>query len=307
MGTYVIGDIHGCYEEFIALVEKIEKQDPTAYFILVGDIIDRGPDTIKMLRWAMDYCNKPDGEFELILGNHEYEKISLLERYFSFREDGLANSMEEFCKKRQDDFYHFGSTLADEHISDEEIKQYYRFFQSLPVYKELDVTIQGKRQHFIIVHGGLRIDFVNQDETFKKSTLTKKGLFYEARKDGHNTIDKIVWDRRSVTLRRTIIIHGHTPTCDDPNIDGRIEFGRKKVNVDGGCVYRSKEYPNANLAALRLEDLEEFYSYDPSPITESNKEKKDQLLKRKRRMSKKKLNALMKEAEQVLGKMKENE
>lgn len=278
MGTYVIGDIHGCYEEFIALVGKIEKQDPAACFIIIGDIIDRGPDSIKMLRWAMDYCNKPEGKFELILGNHEYSKILFLERYLFWREDGLVNSMIDFCREGQDDPYLFGSILVDEHISDEEIMQYYRFFQSLPVYKELDVTIWGKRQHFIIVHGGLRLDFLNKDETFKKSTLTKKGLFYEARKDGHNTIDKIVWDRRSVTLKRTIIIHGHTPTCDDPNIDGRIEFGRKKVNVDCGCVYRSKEHPNANLAALRLEDLEEFYIYDPSPITESNKEQKDQLL-----------------------------
>lgn len=301
MSTYVVGDIHGCYEEFIDLVEKIEKQDASAHFILVGDIIDRGPDSIKMLRWAMDSCNKPDGKFELILGNHEYEKISLLERYFSFCEDGLANSMEEFCRQRQDDSYHFGRTLAEEHISDEEIKQYCRFFRLLPIYKELDVTIQGKRQHFIIVHGGLRIDFVNEDETFKKSTLSRKGLLFEARKDGHNTIEKIVWDRCSVALRRTIVIHGHTPTCDDPNIEGRIGFGQKEVNVDGGCVFRSKAYPNANLAALRLEDLEEFYRYDPGPITEVNKEKKDQLLKRKRRPSKKEREAKMKEAEQWLG------
>lgn len=69
----------------------------------------------------------------------------------------------------------------------------------------------------------------------------------------------------------------------------KTAFYSKVVNVDGGCVFRSMEFPNANLAALRLGDLEELYCYEPSPITESNKEKKEQLFKRERRISKRDL------------------
>lgn len=34
---YVIGDVHGCYEDFLLLKEKIEKRDPEATIILTGD------------------------------------------------------------------------------------------------------------------------------------------------------------------------------------------------------------------------------------------------------------------------------
>ena len=39
--TYAISDIHGCYEEYIKLLEKINfSEDDTLY--ILGDICDRG-------------------------------------------------------------------------------------------------------------------------------------------------------------------------------------------------------------------------------------------------------------------------
>lgn len=40
---YVIGDVHGCYDEMTALLAKIESMDPEAEIWFVGDFIDRGP------------------------------------------------------------------------------------------------------------------------------------------------------------------------------------------------------------------------------------------------------------------------
>lgn len=37
---YVIGDVHGCYEDFLLLKERI---DPDATIILTGDFLDREP------------------------------------------------------------------------------------------------------------------------------------------------------------------------------------------------------------------------------------------------------------------------
>lgn len=48
---YVIGDVHGCYEDFLLLKEKIEKRDPEATIILTGDFFDRGPEVWEMLGW----------------------------------------------------------------------------------------------------------------------------------------------------------------------------------------------------------------------------------------------------------------
>lgn len=40
---YCIGDIHGCFDEMLLLIQKIENTDKDAEFIFLGDFIDRGP------------------------------------------------------------------------------------------------------------------------------------------------------------------------------------------------------------------------------------------------------------------------
>lgn len=48
MATYVISDIHGMYNKFIELLNKIKLKDTDTLYIL-GDVLDRGPDPIKTL------------------------------------------------------------------------------------------------------------------------------------------------------------------------------------------------------------------------------------------------------------------
>ena len=52
---YVIGDVHGCYEDFLLLKERI---DPEATIILTGDFLDRGPEVWEMLGWAMEHIGR---------------------------------------------------------------------------------------------------------------------------------------------------------------------------------------------------------------------------------------------------------
>ena len=42
MGSYVISDIHGCYDELIRMLEKINLGDSDT-LICAGDYIDKGP------------------------------------------------------------------------------------------------------------------------------------------------------------------------------------------------------------------------------------------------------------------------
>ena len=51
---YVIGDVHGCYDEMMTLIKKIESMDSEAQICFVGDFIDRGPKVWETLCWAMD-------------------------------------------------------------------------------------------------------------------------------------------------------------------------------------------------------------------------------------------------------------
>ena len=45
---YVISDIHGCYDQYVNLISKINlKPDDTLY--ILGDVVDRGPEPMKVL------------------------------------------------------------------------------------------------------------------------------------------------------------------------------------------------------------------------------------------------------------------
>ena len=56
MATYVISDIHGQYDMFVDLLEKIKLKDEDTLYIL-GDVLDRGPHPVKTLRKLMEMPN----------------------------------------------------------------------------------------------------------------------------------------------------------------------------------------------------------------------------------------------------------
>ena len=66
MGIYACSDIHGQYDLFMKMLEKIRFCDEDTLFIL-GDIIDRGPRGIDLLRYIMQHSN-----MHALIGNHEY-------------------------------------------------------------------------------------------------------------------------------------------------------------------------------------------------------------------------------------------
>jgi bis(5'-nucleosyl)-tetraphosphatase (symmetrical) len=67
MATYAIGDIQGCFDSLQRLLHAI-RFDPTRDRLwLVGDLVNRGPRSLQVLRWArdMDTC------VTAVLGNHD--------------------------------------------------------------------------------------------------------------------------------------------------------------------------------------------------------------------------------------------
>ena len=71
---YVMSDIHGCYDEYIKLLDLIHFNDKDTLYVL-GDVIDRGPYSIKVLQHMMMYSN-----IIPIIGNHEYMAIIVLKK-----------------------------------------------------------------------------------------------------------------------------------------------------------------------------------------------------------------------------------
>jgi hypothetical protein len=70
MRYIVIGDIHGCYEELLALLDAVHLQ-PDDVIVSVGDLIHKGPDSAKVVR----YLRKVDNHTILAFANHEEKQF----------------------------------------------------------------------------------------------------------------------------------------------------------------------------------------------------------------------------------------
>lgn len=74
MATYAIGDIHGCYKTFRRLLKQIHFQPYHDQLWLVGDLVNRGPRNISLLKWLYEHQDN----IKIVLGNHD---IFLLAAY----------------------------------------------------------------------------------------------------------------------------------------------------------------------------------------------------------------------------------
>lgn len=70
--TFAIGDIHGSFEKLIAVLAGCRKVGGSdSRFILLGDYIDRGPDSMKVVELLMKEQQSEPDNFICLLGNHE--------------------------------------------------------------------------------------------------------------------------------------------------------------------------------------------------------------------------------------------
>lgn len=71
MSTYVIGDVQGCFSALNALVAQLNYSPATDRIILLGDLVNRGEDSLSVLRWAKQH------RIGAILGNHDLHLLSV--------------------------------------------------------------------------------------------------------------------------------------------------------------------------------------------------------------------------------------
>jgi len=72
MATWVIGDIHGCWLTLQQLLETIGWNAKRDELWLVGDLVNRGPSSLEVLRWAVDH----DDRLTAVLGNHDLHLLA---------------------------------------------------------------------------------------------------------------------------------------------------------------------------------------------------------------------------------------
>lgn len=100
MASYAIGDIQGCYDELLALLERI-RFDPAADRLwLVGDLVNRGPNSLAVVEFVRDL-----GEAAVVvLGNHDLHLLACayVERYKPGKKDTFGDVLrsphaDELC------------------------------------------------------------------------------------------------------------------------------------------------------------------------------------------------------------------
>ena len=64
----VIGDVHGCIDLMDSLLDRL---DPDCPLVFVGDYVDRGPDSARVLRQLKRLTETENREVICLLGNHE--------------------------------------------------------------------------------------------------------------------------------------------------------------------------------------------------------------------------------------------
>jgi hypothetical protein len=88
MEIYAIGDLQGCAADLELLLERIDQQCPNAQLIFVGDLVNRGPASLRTLRMVRALGDRA----RTVLGNHD---LHLLAIACGARARGRMDTMQE--------------------------------------------------------------------------------------------------------------------------------------------------------------------------------------------------------------------
>lgn len=96
MSTYVIGDVQGCYRTLRALLRRIDWHPQRDRLWLTGDLVNRGPRSLEVLRWAADQGDR----LVTVLGNHD---LHLLLVAAGQRETKKGDTLDDVLEARDRD------------------------------------------------------------------------------------------------------------------------------------------------------------------------------------------------------------
>lgn len=230
--TYVMSDLHGRYDLYVKMLDRIGFSDEDELFVL-GDVVDRGSEPMKILT---DMSMRPN--VYPILGNHDYMAEYLLGKL-------SARITEDNCDTHliAEDLSALAGWLTDggqttmeafRRLTPDEREGILEYLAEFSPYEELEVG----NNRFVLVHAGLE-DF---DPARPLEEYDLYGLI-----TAHTDYSKRYFED-------CYLVTGHVPTgMIDEACSGKIYRKHGHIAIDCGAVW------GGTLGCIRLEDLQEFY------------------------------------------------
>ena len=196
---YAIGDIHGCYDQLLTLMEKIPIDFKRDTLVFMGDYIDRGTQSVEVVDYLIKLKKRVPGII-FLKGNHE----DMLEKYldgtdrFTYLLNGGQQTLDSYLSKSAQIGTH---PIPLEHMA---------FFKSLRLIYETE--------DYIFVHAGLRpkVSLESQDT---EDLLWIRDKFLYTRYDfsktvifGHTPLGEPLVESNKVGID-TGAVYGNALTC----------------------------------------------------------------------------------------------
>jgi hypothetical protein len=107
MKTYVIGDLQGCHEQALLMLERIREhaaRDGVAepLILFAGDLINRGPDSLATLRHVRKLAMASGGLIDSVLGNHDLHLLAVAAGVQNSKSDTLDEILARARPRRAD-------------------------------------------------------------------------------------------------------------------------------------------------------------------------------------------------------------
>lgn len=221
--TYVVSNLHGCYQKYKELLAKIKFKDSDILYVL-GDIVDYGDEPMELIAdMSMRYNVYP------IVGEHDYTAIRMLSSFDRMLKDG-GEPDPDYIAEMTDWVAHGGKvTLDGFRALDDEMKEgVIDYLSDLALYEE--VNAGGKT--YLLVHAGIA-DFdpdADLDDYLPEDFISESA------------------DLNATYYADKTLVVGHVPTPG-----AKIEHGEGVIAIDCGAYFGGK------LGCLCLETGEEFY------------------------------------------------
>jgi len=264
MATYAIGDIQGCHDELLQLLEQVQFDPAVDRLWFTGDLVNRGPKSLETLRFVKGLGAAAD----TVLGNHDLHLLAVWQnRQRHFKSNDTLSEIFEAADGealldwlRHQPLMHFDADLnmAMLHAG---LPPQWTPQQALDCAAEVEAVLQGERFHEFLGHmygnkpvrwsdnlsGWDRLRFiVNCFTRLRFCTPDGKLDFKHKGEPGSQDGDHLPWFALPQRQSRELpIVFGHWSTLG-------LYQGDNVHAIDTGCLW------GGSLTALRLEDREVF-------------------------------------------------